>query len=192
LALSIICAPTIFWPLSYFLKAAYPLYGVTSATLALLCAFAYFWPNSKIYVFGIFPVKSKWLVLGYGIIILISVTGGISGAGSKYTLIMYSSVIFAILVSTAYIHFKFLQYEFLKSFAGKFKTSVKKRKHQRGPSGDKAARVVDIKEWERKQVDNLLEKVSKYGLNSLNRKEKDFLDRVSGEYSSENIKDEDI
>jgi len=180
---------------SYFLLAKAfnvraPFYGITPGVLSLLCGFTYFWPNSQIYVFGIFPVKSKWLMLFYGIILFLSMIMGLNAQGIHIG-IMFLSIIIGVVVSILYIHFIFLEYSFLRSFIGRFNNTYKpfkeekkiklKREEQKEPAKEK---VVSVRDWERRQVDLLLEKVSKYGINSLNKKEKEFLDRISPYYSS--------
>ena len=41
-----------------------PVIGASAAVYALMLAFAWFWPNAPIYVWGIFPLKAKFLVAG--------------------------------------------------------------------------------------------------------------------------------
>jgi membrane associated rhomboid family serine protease len=45
-----------------FLFAGYSIVGASAAVYGIMLAFAMNWPDSPIYVFGIFPVKAKWLV----------------------------------------------------------------------------------------------------------------------------------
>jgi len=167
----------------------FPYFGMMAPVLSLLVCFAYFWPNSRVYIFGIFPIKSKFLVLGYGILMLFSMSSGFTGKAS-YALIYYTSALAGVLLSIIFVHFVFLEYSFLRSFIRKFKNSLKKEKiikstkNSSSPKKAQGEKVVSKDDWERRQVDILLEKVSKYGIKSLNRKEKDFLDRVSATYSS--------
>jgi membrane associated rhomboid family serine protease len=39
-----------------------PVIGASAAVYALMLAFAWYWPNAPIYIWGIFPVKAKYLV----------------------------------------------------------------------------------------------------------------------------------
>jgi membrane associated rhomboid family serine protease len=41
-----------------------PVIGASAAVYALMLAFAWFWPNAPIYIWGIFPLKAKFLVAG--------------------------------------------------------------------------------------------------------------------------------
>jgi membrane associated rhomboid family serine protease len=39
--------------------------GASGAVFGCLAAFGYLFPNSELYVYGLIPVKAKWMVLGY-------------------------------------------------------------------------------------------------------------------------------
>jgi len=39
--------------------------GASGAVFGCLAAFAYLFPNQPLYIYGLFPVKAKWLILGY-------------------------------------------------------------------------------------------------------------------------------
>ncbi|MBI4540226.1 MAG: rhomboid family intramembrane serine protease [Gemmatimonadetes bacterium] len=45
-----------------FLFVSYPIIGASAAVYGIMLAFALNWPDAPIYVWGIFPVKAKWLV----------------------------------------------------------------------------------------------------------------------------------
>lgn len=54
--------------------------GASAAVFGVMTAFAVLWPDAEIHVFGIFPVKAKWLVLGLiGIAMFYSVLGSRDG-----------------------------------------------------------------------------------------------------------------
>jgi membrane associated rhomboid family serine protease len=58
----------------------YPIIGASAAVLGVMVAFAMFWPESPIYIWGIFPIKAKWLVGAYiAISVFYAVTGGQPG-----------------------------------------------------------------------------------------------------------------
>ncbi len=46
--------------------------GASGAIFALLLAFAAFFPDSKVFVFGILPVRAPLLVIGYAVIEILS------------------------------------------------------------------------------------------------------------------------
>lgn len=57
-------------------KAAIPTVGASGAVYALLLAFGMMFPNNKIYLYFLVPIKAKWFVIGYG---LIELYNGIAG-----------------------------------------------------------------------------------------------------------------
>ena len=42
-----------------------PTYGASGAVFGCLAAFGYLFPDSELYIWGVLPVKAKWMVLGY-------------------------------------------------------------------------------------------------------------------------------
>lgn len=46
--------------------------GASGAVFGCLAAYAYLFPNQPIYIYGLFPIKAKWLVLGYAAVELVS------------------------------------------------------------------------------------------------------------------------
>ena len=51
--------------------------GASGAVYGLLLAFGMMFPDSRIYLYFLFPIKAKWFVIGYAVIELISgLTGG--------------------------------------------------------------------------------------------------------------------
>lgn len=56
-----------------------PIIGASAAIYGVLVAFAMYWPDNPIYIWGIFPVKAKWLV---GFMIALSVFYTVSGGSA--------------------------------------------------------------------------------------------------------------
>lgn len=59
-----------------FLFAPYWIVGASAAIYGLMLAFALNWPNAPIYIWGIFPVKAKWMVGFLFVVALMSAVGG--------------------------------------------------------------------------------------------------------------------
>jgi rhomboid family protein len=57
--------------------------GASAAIFGVMLAFAMAWPDAPIYVFGIFPVKAKWLVTFFFVLTLLSAVTD-SGGGVAY------------------------------------------------------------------------------------------------------------
>jgi len=50
--------------------------GASGAIYGLLLAFGMLFPDSRIYLYFLFPIKAKWFVIGYAVVELISGLGG--------------------------------------------------------------------------------------------------------------------
>lgn len=53
--------------------------GASAGTLGLLAAYGLLWPDDEVHIWGIFPVRVKWLVLGIAVLNLWSALAGASG-----------------------------------------------------------------------------------------------------------------
>jgi membrane associated rhomboid family serine protease len=60
----------------FFISQAVPTVGASGGVFGVLLAFGMMFPNQPIYLYFLFPIKAKWLVIGLGVIELWS---GISG-----------------------------------------------------------------------------------------------------------------
>lgn len=56
-----------------------PVVGASGALFGLLVAFAMLWPNRKLYIWGLLPVKAKWLVLFLALFSLYTTLTGQTG-----------------------------------------------------------------------------------------------------------------
>lgn len=61
--------------LSFVFAFNSPVVGASAAVYGVMLAFAMIWPDVPIYIFGIFPVKAKWLVLALAVFSLMSAFG---------------------------------------------------------------------------------------------------------------------
>ncbi|MEQ9569713.1 MAG: rhomboid family intramembrane serine protease [Longimicrobiales bacterium] len=165
------------------LLANAPVVGASAAIYGVMLAFAMNWPNAPIYVWGIFPVKAKWLV---GFFFVLSVVGTFDSAGS-------STAHFAHLggLLTAFLYLKadwrpratlsrmkkrrpgraprplaIVPREIVRSRSGTSDSD-----EGREPPADESA-VLD-------EVDRVLDKISAEGMASLTREERALLDEVS-------------
>lgn len=62
--------------LSFVFAFHSPIVGASAAVYGIMLAFAMNWPDLPIYIWGIFPVKAKWLVIALAILSFISAFGG--------------------------------------------------------------------------------------------------------------------
>ncbi|MBL7741795.1 MAG: rhomboid family intramembrane serine protease [Chitinophagaceae bacterium] len=54
--------------------------GASGAVMGVSAAFAYLFPNTELYLFGAFPIKAKWAILGY---VLYDLFAGVGGGGDN-------------------------------------------------------------------------------------------------------------
>jgi len=153
--------------LSLFISPHAAIVGASGAVYGVMMGFAYFWPTEPIYIYGIFPIQARWLVV---IMTGLSLFGGFGGAAD----------------GTA--HFAHLGgflggYLYLK-FAGR-----------RLPPGTPQAAVAppgpaDLSRWRsisrdglhavnREELDRILDKISASGIENLTANEREFLERFS-------------
>ncbi len=144
--------------------------GASGAVFGVMLGFAYFWPREPIYIWGVFPLQSRWLVL------LMTVLSLLGGSG---------------LVESGVAHFAHLG-----GFLGGYlylKASTRRRpspgvivpEQKSAPSGE------DVQRWQaiprdklhpvnREELDRILQKIQTQGPGALTGQERAFLDRFSG------------
>jgi len=153
--------------------------GASAAIYGVMLAFAMNWPDAPIYVFGIFPVKAKWLVAFFFVVSLLSAIEG-SGGGIAH-LAHLGGII------TGFIY---LKSDLRRGRRVKRPTqAVKTRRLAIVPRADRDERVSAGKtsaRQERKEeqalydaVDRVLDKISAQGMSSLTQEELRLLDEVS-------------
>jgi membrane associated rhomboid family serine protease len=137
-----------------------PIVGASGAYYGILYACYFYYPKAEIYLYFVFPVKLKWLLLflvAIDFLMLFDPTSKVAHFAHLGGLI------------TGIIYLK---------YAG----SVKHWQHER-------QKQTEIKEHEQLEdiklkVDDILEKISKDGMGSLTPKEKKFLEKSSKRYRS--------
>lgn len=145
--------------------------GASGGIFGVLVAYAMIWPNREILFMMIFPLKTKYFVLILMLMLVFSQGGGniahlahFGGAVGGFMYLYYSSRLYRPSAPDAW------------TISG----YMKKRKLQRSQ-----------KEWneriqKKQRVDDILDKISKSGINSLTRSEKKFLKSASKDYSETN------
>ena len=154
--------------LSFLFSPLTPIIGASGAVYGIFLGFAYFWPKEMIYIWGVFPIQARWLVVA---MTLLSLFGGFSGS------------------SDGIAHFAHLG-----GFLGAFlylKWAVRQAVQDAIPKTE-SVRVsdADLARWagidrerlhevNREELDRIREKIAKGGGTSLTPSEKAFLDRFS-------------
>jgi len=152
--------------------------GFGAGLAAVMIAYAMLWPDREVLFFFIFPMKMKWLVLIIFILMAIS--------GAERTIVQYSGgALFSALFLYYYVRKgKLYSYSYGPSTSAnkaadpiqKLKQYLKKKKLQK--KQEEINKRINMKE----EVDRILEKISREGMDSLSKKEKKFLDEASKEF----------
>lgn len=143
--------------------------GASGAVYGILLAFGMMWPDSRIYIYFAIPIKAKWFVIIYGLIELFS---GFSSVDNVAHFAHVGGMLFG-LGLILYWRYK------AGTWQPKFKIKFNKNKDfgNGRPMSDwdyNKERADD-----ERRTDEILEKISKGGYDSLTKEEKDFLFRQS-------------
>jgi membrane associated rhomboid family serine protease len=145
--------------------------GASGAVFGVFFAFARYWPHAQIYIWGIFPVEARVLVV---VMTVVSLFLGLRGGGSVAHFAHLGGFVggwlFLLLAERA-------------SPAAAFKAKAT-------PVPRRSADETDLARWQRirgdemhplnrEELNRILDKISKSGLPSLNAQERAFLERFS-------------
>ncbi|MBV9772322.1 MAG: rhomboid family intramembrane serine protease [Gemmatimonadetes bacterium] len=171
-----------------------PIIGASAAVYGVMLAYAMYWPDNQVYIYGIFPVKVKWLVAA---IVVISIFSALSPSGGGGVAHLAHLGGFA----TAFLY---LKSPWAPSAWGPSISTPKKPRarakaktglaaHWPGQAASKpaapqnppgATRTRPDEQALLDDVDRILEKISARGLGSLTDEERQRLDEVSRRYRS--------
>jgi membrane associated rhomboid family serine protease len=156
-----------------------PIVGASGAVYGVMLAYALNWPNSLVWIYAIFPVKVKYLVMILGAMTFFSAFGRAADG------IAHFAHLGGLVVGFVYLK-KGWQ---LGAHLETWKKRLRRRKlgvvqggggkpSRPGPA-DEEARILEI-------VDKLLDKIAASGLESLTAEERRFLDEVSRRRQAQN------
>jgi membrane associated rhomboid family serine protease len=162
----------------------YSIGGASAAVYGVMVAFAMYWPNNPIYIWGIFPVKAKWLVgLLVGLSLFYAVSGGQAGVahfahlGGAIAAFLYLKSPYAP-SQWGEVTRKSTGSRSWNPLAGAIKARPKKPAE---PTPTPVARSGKTREAFRSldDVDHILDKISQGGMSSLTDDERRRLDEAS-------------
>jgi len=153
--------------------------GASAAVFGIMLAFAMNWPDSPIYIWGIFPIKAKWLVaILAGLSLLSAVQGAGDGIAHFAHLGGFVAGFLYLKVDAPRGHLAGLKKRFSRS---RF-TVIRGGKEEPVPTVKRAGRPAREEERVLDEVDRVLDKISTQGMASLSAEERRLLDEVSRRY----------
>jgi membrane associated rhomboid family serine protease len=156
--------------------------GASAAIYGLMLAFAWYWPENPIYVWGIFPVKAKWLVGFFFVLTFFSAFGGAGGGVAHFAHLGGLLTGLAFLWSEGSLGARL---EGLRRAARVERLAIVPRDEAEEEAGGgsratRASRREAMREEELlDEVDRILDKISETGMASLTDDERRVLDEVS-------------
>jgi membrane associated rhomboid family serine protease len=151
--------------------------GASAAVFGVMLAFAMNWPDTPIYIWGIFPVKAKWLVV---IMVAFSMLSALQSPADG---VAHWAHLGGFAAAFLYLKLDFragLPFKKLKRMINRPKLTVVQGAPP--PPPKPKARRVDERIYD--DVDKVLDKISTQGIASLTPEEKKLLDEVSRKYRS--------
>jgi hypothetical protein len=143
-----------------------------------MLAFAMAWPEAPIYVWGIFPVKAKWLI---AFLFLVTFTNAFGGSGGG---VAHFAHLGGFVAGFLYLKTDWRATRAVQSFgkaARSRRFAIVPRERAEDATGDRRGkRVAEAGESSMLDaVDQVLDKISAEGMSSLTEAEKRLLDEVS-------------
>lgn len=156
-----------------------PVIGASGAVYGVMLAYALNWPNSLIWIYAIFPIKAKYLVLILGGLSFYSAFWSIRGASDG---IAHFAHLGGLVVGFVYLKKGWeigVWFEALRKRLRKRKFTV--IPGGRSPESDARRRSKEAAEESKilDAVDRILDKIRDEGIDSLTREERRFLDEYS-------------
>ena len=154
--------------------------GASGAIYGLLLAFGMMFPDSRIYLYFLFPIKAKWFVIGYAALELIM---GIGGADNVAHFAHLGGMLFGLILIMYWnkhgVNGPDFDLNKWKGWFWKFKNRKKYTPYEEVRDEPKAPRSDEDYNYQRAQkerdIDAILDKVAKNGYDSLTKEEKEFL-----------------
>ena len=165
--------------LSFFF-VSYSIIGASAAVYGVMLAFAVNWPDAPIYVWGIFPVKAKWLVAFLCVVTFTSAFGG-TGGGVAHFAHLGGFIAGFLYLKTDWKAAKQLQ-KIGKAARSRRFAIVPSNTSDDGASERRSRRDLTADASESSvldAVDKVLDKISAEGMGSLTEDERRLLDEVS-------------
>jgi membrane associated rhomboid family serine protease len=163
--------------LSFFFAFGTPMVGASGAIYGVMLAFAMNWPNMHVYIWGILPVKAKWIVAFLAAASVLALMGpGQDGVAHWAHLGGFGAAFLYLKLNDQLTS----RVDRLRNFVSRRKVQVEQDRSAR-TTGPPRRRVRD-EDRVLDEVDRVLDKISTSGLQSLSEEEVRLLDEVSKRY----------
>jgi membrane associated rhomboid family serine protease len=177
--------------LSFIFAFNAPIIGASAAVYGVMLAFAMNWPDQPIYIWGILPVKAKYLVGVLAVFSVMSMMG--SGRGDN---IAHAAHLGGFAAAFLYLKFSGPGGAFggLRKMMARKRVQVVPDKSPRQPAasprtgpppGSARRRGAAGEDELLDELDRVLEKISTQGMSSLSAEERRLLDEVSRRYRTD-------
>ncbi len=185
--------------------AGTPMVGASAAVFGLLLAFALRWPEAKIYIWGILPIRAKWFMAILVGFTFLSISGGLFGDGGGTT--AHWAHLGGLVTGFLYLRWgeglsrslDDAADRMIGLFAADEGQASRGRTRARRPGGrgsrtrersEERGREIpfpggngqESSEEMLDEVDRILDKIREEGLESLSEEERSFLDEMSRRY----------
>jgi membrane associated rhomboid family serine protease len=159
-------------------QEAHAVLGASAAVMAIVVAIAVIRPLQKIFLFGIVQLELRWLALILVLLDLASIKDGVNSGGHIGHL---GGAIFGLIYGSRFnkgVDMGSWLNKIFEKIKGTF--SRKKMTVAKGHTRPKSDEQYNLEKKQRQQkIDNILDKISRSGYDSLSKEEKDFLFRNS-------------
>ena len=149
--------------------------GASGAVFGLLVAYGLMWPDRMIFIFGILPMKALHFVIVFGAMDLL---GGLRGGGH----IAYFAHVGGGVTGFLYLKYGWrlmVHFEAMRKRSGRGKFTVVQGGNPDGQAG-RGSRDNEVSHPDRdEEVDRILDKIARDGMDSLTARERTILDRAS-------------
>ena len=149
--------------------------GASGSIYGLLLAFGMLFPNDRIYLYFLFPIKAKWFVLIFGLLELFSgITGTADGVAHFAHL---GGMVFGIMLILLWRRRERMQAYDYEPRQRRWRQRDEGDEFYDRPRSDEDFNAE--KAENRRRIDEILDKISRNGYDSLTKEEKEFLFKSS-------------
>lgn len=170
----------------FFIELAGPMLGASAGVMAIVLAVATLMPNHQIHLLFLGPVRLKWIAATVVVLDFLSITGGNAGGHVAHL----GGALFGYLYMTSYRNGSDWSKPFYSvwdgivnffDFSKKPKKSKVKVAYKNKANQSSAKKKKSVTEDKQAKIDEILDKISRSGYESLTKEEKAFLFSVSKE-----------